>query len=58
MAREGCHNRSRAGSTASLAAMDAFIAATANVHGLKLHTRNESDFRYAVNEIVNPWKNR
>jgi predicted nucleic acid-binding protein len=39
-----------------IAVMDAFIAATANVHGLKLVTRNESDFRSAVNEIVNPWK--
>jgi predicted nucleic acid-binding protein len=36
--------------------MDAFIAATANVHGLKLVTRNESDFRSAVKEIVNPWR--
>ncbi|TXL70217.1 type II toxin-antitoxin system VapC family toxin [Vineibacter terrae] len=36
--------------------MDAFIAATANVHGLKLVTRNESDFRTAVKEIINPWR--
>lgn len=35
--------------------MDAFIAATANVHLLKLITRNESDFRSAAKEIVNPW---
>jgi predicted nucleic acid-binding protein len=35
--------------------MDAFIAATANVHDLKLVTRNVTDFRSAVNEIVNPW---
>lgn len=34
---------------------DAFIAATANVHALKLVTRNESDFGSAVKEIVNPW---
>lgn len=41
-----------------MAVIDAFIAATANVHGLKLVTRNESDFRPAVNETVNPWKSR
>ena len=35
--------------------MDAFIAATANVHALTLVTRNESDFESAVSEIVNPW---
>lgn len=35
--------------------MDAFIAATASVHDLKLVTRNESDFGTTVNEIVNPW---
>lgn len=35
--------------------MDAFIAATANVHALKLVTRNGSDFKSAVKEIVNPW---
>lgn len=36
--------------------LDAFIAATANVHELTLVTRNESDFESAVKEIVNPWK--
>jgi toxin FitB len=35
--------------------MDAFIAATANVHALSLVTRNASDFESAVREIVNPW---
>jgi predicted nucleic acid-binding protein len=35
--------------------MDAFIAATASVHQLKLVTRNESDFTATVSEIVNPW---
>ncbi len=35
--------------------MDAFIAATANVHSLKLVTRNERDFKSAVKEVVNPW---
>ena len=38
-----------------IGAMDAFIAATSNVRSLKLVTRNESDFRSAVKEIVNPW---
>lgn len=35
--------------------MDAFIAATANFHQLKLVTRNEADFQSTVKEIVNPW---
>jgi toxin FitB len=36
-------------------AMDAFIAATAEVHGFALVTRNASDFEVAVKTIVNPW---
>lgn len=36
--------------------MDAFIAATARVHELTLVTRNVSDFKSSVKEIVNPWK--
>jgi predicted nucleic acid-binding protein len=35
--------------------MDAFIAATANVHALKLVTRNEVDFESVVKKTVNPW---
>ena len=35
--------------------MDAFIAATARVHQLTLVTRNDSDFKATVKEIVNPW---
>jgi hypothetical protein len=35
--------------------MDAFIAATANVHDLALVTRNERDFGSTVKDIVNPW---
>jgi toxin FitB len=34
---------------------DAFIAATAQVHGLTLVTRNTSDFEATVNAIVTPW---
>jgi len=35
--------------------MDAFIAATAEVHGLTLVTRNVSDFQGSVTSILNPW---
>ena len=38
-----------------ISVMDAFIAATANIHALKLVTRNESDFKSAVKKIINPW---
>jgi len=38
-----------------LAAVDAFIAATVEVHGLTLVTRNVSDFERTVREVVNPW---
>jgi toxin FitB len=34
---------------------DAFIAATAEVHGLSLVTRNASDFEATVKPIVTPW---
>ena len=34
---------------------DAFIAATAEVHGLTLVTRNASDFEATVKTIVTPW---
>jgi predicted nucleic acid-binding protein len=36
-------------------AMDAFIAATAEVHQLTLVTRNVSDFQATVSAILNPW---
>ena len=34
---------------------DAFIAATAEVHGLALVTHNASDFETTVENIVTPW---
>lgn len=40
---------------ASLAAIDALIAATARVHGCAVVTRNEPDFRPTGIEVVNPW---
>ena len=36
-------------------AMDAFIAATAQVRKLTLATRNQDDFAASVDAIVNPW---
>lgn len=36
-------------------AMDAVIAATAEVHSLTLVTRNVSDFQGSVRSILNPW---
>jgi predicted nucleic acid-binding protein len=35
--------------------MDAFIAATAQVHELTLVTRHTSDFQSSVEATVNPW---
>lgn len=38
-----------------LQAMDAFLAATASVHGLTLVTRNVSDFAVLGLPVFNPW---
>jgi hypothetical protein len=35
--------------------MDAFVAATAEVHGLTLVTRNASDLRPSVKSVFDPW---
>jgi toxin FitB len=39
----------------SIHAMDALIAATAQVHGLTLVTRNTADFQASVKSLLNPW---
>jgi hypothetical protein len=38
-----------------ISGLDAFIAATAEVHGLTLVTRDRADFAPSVSRIVNPW---
>jgi predicted nucleic acid-binding protein len=38
-----------------IGAIDAFIAATAQVHKLTLATRNQTDFEASVAAVVNPW---
>jgi predicted nucleic acid-binding protein len=46
---------SREASGRPIAVVDAFIAATAEVHELAVVTRNVSDFETAVKTVVNPW---
>jgi predicted nucleic acid-binding protein len=38
-----------------ISAMDAWIAATAQAHGMTLVTRNTSDFQASLRLIINPW---
>lgn len=38
-----------------ISTMDAFLAATAQVHGLTVVTRNVSDFEIPVQHVLNPW---
>ena len=38
-----------------ISAMDALIAATAQVHSLTLVTRNTADFQASVKSLLNPW---
>ena len=45
-----CQNMGR-----PIEAMDAFIAATAESHGLTLVTRDVSDFQAAIKSFLNPW---
>ena len=40
----------------AIQAMDALIAATAQVHGLTLVTRNTNDFQGSVKSLLNPWR--
>ncbi|ASG23725.1 type II toxin-antitoxin system VapC family toxin [Nitrospirillum viridazoti] len=39
----------------SISAMDAFIAATAEIHDLTLVTRNVADFGLLQQPVLNPW---
>lgn len=38
-----------------IAIMDAFIAATAEAHGLTIVTRNVGDFKPSTKAVLNPW---
>lgn len=51
-----CWGRLLATTKRPLPAVDALLAATAIHHGLRIVTRNESDFRMPGIDVVNPWK--
>lgn len=38
-----------------ISAMDAFIAASARLHGLILVTRNVADFQPSLKDVLSPW---
>ena len=38
-----------------ISTMDAFVAATAEIHDLTLVTRNASDFKSSVKSVFDPW---
>jgi predicted nucleic acid-binding protein len=40
----------------TLGSMDAFVAATAQAHGLTLVTRNVKDFRRLGISLLDPWQ--
>ncbi|MEJ7760869.1 MAG: PIN domain-containing protein [Gemmatimonadaceae bacterium] len=40
----------------SMATIDVFLAATADVHGMTLVTRNTRDFRRAGISVLDPWR--
>lgn len=44
-----------AGAGRTVSAIDALLAATALVHGLRMVTRNTRDFRFPGLDVVNPW---
>ncbi|MCP4398941.1 MAG: type II toxin-antitoxin system VapC family toxin [bacterium] len=39
-----------------MAIIDGYIAATASAHQMMIVTRNEEDFTFCLQDVVNPWK--